>query len=373
MKSTSFKNTLCFLFLILSANNFGQQIVLSKKARASIITCDTGNQPYSLFGHTAIRISDIGNNLDIVYNYGAFDFNTSNFVVKFAKGDLQYFAVATDFPDFMYQYGSDRRTVFEQELEIPIVYKQKLFDALSSVVISDKNQYTYKFIDRNCTTMVVDILNKTLGSTVIQNKPDNYKTYRTILFPYFNNFFFEKLGTSIIFGTKVDQATNHVFLPLELRNTLQYTKFENQLLCKQSLTLLEFEKQKPNSKWNNIYSYIGLLMLIVIINSKKIDILYIIALGIVGTFFTAAGFLSLHQELANNYNVLLINPTLLILAYFILVNNRKWIVKFSDLNTLFLSIYVVVLLNKIHFWIVLPLIVTTYIILQRFNKKAKKN
>jgi hypothetical protein len=52
----------------------------------------------TLFGHTAVRI-DTEHFIDLVYNYGAFDFNTPNFVAKFIKGDLQYFAVPilTDF------------------------------------------------------------------------------------------------------------------------------------------------------------------------------------------------------------------------------------------------------------------------------------
>jgi hypothetical protein len=37
------------------------------------------------FGHTAIRISDPNQFIDLVYNYGAFDFNTPNFVMKFTK------------------------------------------------------------------------------------------------------------------------------------------------------------------------------------------------------------------------------------------------------------------------------------------------
>ena len=361
-----------FLFLIGALFSYGQQIALSKKARASVITCKTGNESYSLFGHTGIRITDIENNLDVVYNYGAFDFNTSNFVAKFAKGDLQYFAVSTAFSDFIYQYTYEQRGVFEQELVIPLVYKQKLFDNLNAVLASDKNYYTYKFIDQNCTTMVVDILNKTLGTRIITAKLDSKKTYRSILFPYFNNFFYEKLGTSIIFGTKVDEISDHIFLPLELHNILMQTKFKSQSLCKESITLLEFTKQKPKSWWNNIYSYVGFLGIILILNKKYIDLTYITILGFLGIFFIAVGFLSYHQELANNYNVLLFNPILLILAYFTLVKNKKWIINLSMFNMFLMAIYVVIMISKIHFWIVLPILVTNAIILERLQKKAKK-
>ena len=189
MKFSSLKKTFLFFFLIGTLTSFGQAIILSENARASVITCDTGNESYSLFGHTAIRITDLENNLDVVYNYGAFDFRTPNFVAKFAKGDLQYFAVANSFSDFMRQYTYEERSVFEQELIIPLAYKQKLFDNLTAVLASSESYYTYKFIDKNCTSMVVDMLNKTLGAQIIKKDFDTDKTYRSILFPYFDSFY----------------------------------------------------------------------------------------------------------------------------------------------------------------------------------------
>jgi hypothetical protein len=46
--------------------------------------------------------------------------------------------------------------------------------------------------------MVVDIINKTLDTTAIVKNTDTDITYRTILYPYFDGHFYEKLGTSII-------------------------------------------------------------------------------------------------------------------------------------------------------------------------------
>ena len=47
--------------------------------RFSLITCDAGEDIYTIWGHTAIRVVDSMNQTDIVYNYGSFDFNTPNF------------------------------------------------------------------------------------------------------------------------------------------------------------------------------------------------------------------------------------------------------------------------------------------------------
>jgi Domain of unknown function (DUF4105) len=360
------------LLLIVSMNSFGQNGILSKNARVSIITCDTGNESYSLFGHTAIRITDLENNLDVVFNYGAFDFATPNFVAKFAKGDLQYFAVANAFPDFMYQYTYEKRSVFEQELNIPLDKKQKLLDNLTTTLSSSQSYYTYKFIDKNCTSMVVDILNKTLGSNVIVKKTDTDKTYRTILYPYFDNSFYEKLGTSIIFGKKVDEFGTRIFLPLELHKSLKLIQFENHPLCKESKTVLEFKKETPNSLWDNFYTFALLLGFIVVINKKSIDLFYIVTMGLLGLFFGFMGFYSLHEELAYNYNILLFNPLLMLLLYFHYTKNKKWIINLSLVNILFLFVYLGFMLNKIHLLIVLPLVLTSMALLVKMIIRNSK-
>ncbi|WP_281336146.1 DUF4105 domain-containing protein [Flavobacterium eburneipallidum] len=366
------KKTVFFALLIISNIVFSQNLPLSEKAKVSVITCDTGNESYSLFGHTAIRITDIDNNLDVVYNYGAFDFATPNFVAKFAKGDLQYFAIAHSFQDFLNQYTFEQRTVFEQELLISRAYKQKLFDNLNAVLASEKKYYTYKFIDKNCTSMVVDILNQTLGSKIIFKKTDTDKTYRSILYPYFDNSFYEKLGTSIIFGKKVDELGTRIFLPLELHKNLATTQFGNQLLSKKSETLLEFKKETSKSWWNTIYTLIAFLAIVVILNKRSVDLFYLTLMGVFGIFFVFMGFYSFHLELEYNYNILLFNPFLLLLIYFYARQNRKWIINSGYLNVFLVLIYVVFMLNKIHLLIVLPFVLTNIILLTRIIIKNSK-
>jgi hypothetical protein len=367
------KQLFLFTLLISSINSFGQNPPLSKNAQVSIITCDTGNESYSLFGHTALRITDIDNNLDVVYNYGAFDFATPNFVAKFAKGDLQYFAIAHSFSDFIGQYTYEERSVFEQQLNIPATYKQKLFDNLNAVLASEQKYYTYKFIDKNCTSMVVDMLNKTLGSKVIFKKTDTDKTYRTILYPYFDNSFYQKLGTSIIFGCKVDTYGTRIFLPLELHKSLEQMQFQNHPLSKKSKILLDFKKETPSSSWwDNMYSFVLLLGFIVVINKKYIDVVYLSIMGLLGLFFSFMGFYSFHHELANNYNILLFSPFLLVLLYFYCTKNKKRIVNLAVLNILFLFVYIGFMLNKIHLLIVLPLILTNAVILVKMIIRNSK-
>lgn len=367
------KKTIFLLFFLSFFNAFwGQNIQLSKDATVSVITCGLGNESYSLFGHTAIRIKDEANFVDAVYNYGAFDFNTPNFVPKFAKGDLQYFAVVHPFTDFISQYTYENRSVDEQELNIPLALKQKLFENLNTSLASGDSHYTYKFIDKNCTSMAIDIINKTLGSTVITKKTDTNLSYRSILYPYFNHHFYEKLGTSIIFGSKVDQLGTKLFLPLELQKSLKLIQYKNQPLAPKNKTLLHFEESHPSSWWNNIYSYLILIALFVIWNKKSIHLAYFTLMGILGLFFLFMGFYSNHLELANNYNVLLFNPALLILVFFYSKQNKLWTYRLALFNLFSLLIYLVFLFNKAHLLIVLPLIVTSVYFLVQITLKNKK-
>jgi len=351
------------LFFYSVTHCFSQNRVLSEKVIVSVITCDTGNESYSLFGHTAIRIKDVATDFDAVYNYGAFDFTTPNFVPKFAKGDLQYFAVANTFSDFMSQYTYEKRSVFEQELNLPTFYKQKLYDNLTHALASSESYYTYKFIDKNCTSMVVEILNKTLGSNVIVKKVDTDKTYRSILYPYFDNSFYEKLGTSIIFGKKVDEQGNRIFLPLELQKSLKLISFKQHSLCRESSVLLDYKKETSHSIWDNFYTFSALLGFIIIINKKGTDLFYFSIMGFLGLFFAFIGVYSLHKELGYNYNILLFNPALLVLFYFILKKNNKWIINLSLVNLGFLLVYLILMLNKVHLLIVTPLILTSVVLL----------
>jgi hypothetical protein len=374
MQQSIIKKIILFIAIILSATtNFAQSITLSQDARVSILTCGTGNESYSLFGHTAIRIADPKNYIDVVYNYGAFDFNTPNFVLKFIKGDLQYFAVAHSFTDFMNEYNYEKRAVYEQELNINLALKQELFTNLNSSLSSGEGHYTYKFIDKNCTSMVVDIVNKTLKGNVIVKHGDTNLTYRSILYPYFDNHFYEKLGTSIIFGKKVDQQGSQIFLPFELLKSLKATKYQNNPLAKDSITLLAFNETTLFSWWNNAYSYILFLLFVVLINRKKITQVYLLLIAFVGVFFVFAGFYSDHQELAYNYNILLFNPLLLFLLLFNYRDKMKWTYNLAVINLICLVVYFALIINKAHLLIVLPLLLTNGILLARIAFQNKKS
>ncbi len=357
---------LVFVFL-LTQIGFSQLTPITTATKISLLTVGTSNEAHSLYGHTAIRINDVSTNFDYIYNYGMFDFSTKNFVLKFVKGDMKYFAAAYPYQDFEYSYRVENRSIYEQVLNLTLEEKQKLFEKLNISLSPESKFYTYKFIDRNCTTKVADVLNEVLDrKPILKENLDENKTYRDVLFPYAAHEFYQKLGINIIFGTKVDQTASKIFLPFDLYENVKKTQYHNKPLVTESKTLFKATKNDLGFSFlDSIYSLVFVLFLIVIFNSKVINIIYFSLLGLLGIFFSLVGFYSFHQEISWNYNVLLFNPFYLILVYFIIKNNPKWIMNTTIFCMSCIGIYLLYMLNKIHLLIVMPFIFANLVLLFR--------
>lgn len=356
-----------FFFILFISTSFSQNIQLSDATEISVFTCGRGEELYSTFGHTAIRIKDPSNQLDLVYNYGAFDFRVDNFYMKFLKGDLQYFMNVNSYEEFIYEYQYDKREVTEQILDFSLIQKQTLFDKLTSDYASDKKYYTYKFINRNCTTMVVEKINETIGNPLIQKTDDKTISYRTVLYPYFENYFWYKFGINIVFGAKTDAKAEKLFLPIELLNSLDKAKINDKPFVNKKIKIVNGnEIQSTFSFFNSIYLILVVLLAMILVNKNVVFKVYLFFVGLVGLFLCLVGLYSQHQEVLWNYNAILFNP-LYLLAPFL---NRKWLNRTMLTCGALLLIYIVVLITKPFIFLMLPFILTNGFIIYKLYKKS---
>lgn len=361
-----------FLFFI-SLNGqslFSQTYPLSPQSKISILTCGSGEELHSIFGHTGIRIQEPSRGIDVVYNFGMFDFSTPNFYLKFVKGDMQYYVANSSFEHFMYSYRMENRSVFEQELNLTTEQKQKLFDNLNQAVFSEGRFYTYKFIDKNCTTMVVDKINEELGKPIIKKVGNIEESYRDVLNPYLANLFYEKLGINIIFGHRTDEKAEQLFLPIELLKSLEQLEVNNKPLAGKTVTLFQQDVTLlSNSWWNTIYTFLLFLVLVVVSNRNWIYLFFLFLVGSLGIFLSLVGFYSLHREVLQNYNVLLFNPFLIGLVYCNIRKNLIWFKRIFYFVLTSFSIYLLFMLNKTHLFQMLPILLTIVIILFKLRKR----
>ena len=103
---------LCFSW-VFSQNQFPK---LSEAAEISILTFGSGKYLNDAFGHSGIRVKDSVTNLDVVFNYGVYDFDTPNFYTKFAQGRLNYKMGANYTSSLLEYYKRQNRSIEEQVL-----------------------------------------------------------------------------------------------------------------------------------------------------------------------------------------------------------------------------------------------------------------
>jgi hypothetical protein len=99
-------------------------IQLSENAEITMLTASPGDELYSVFGHSAIRVYDPENGIDAVFNYGTFDFNTPNFYLKFIRGKLLYKLSVSRMEQFVPEYYLEGRAIYEQVLNLTEDEKQ---------------------------------------------------------------------------------------------------------------------------------------------------------------------------------------------------------------------------------------------------------
>ncbi|MGV9003488.1 lipoprotein N-acyltransferase Lnb domain-containing protein [Flavobacterium sp.] len=358
------KKIFFFFAIFISYVSLSQNQQLSENTQISILTCGRGEELYSTFGHTALRIKDEAHQLDVVYNYGMFDFRTDNFYLKFVKGDLQYFMNATSFEDFILEYQMDKREVVEQTLALSIQKKQALFNSLNDNLFSTEKYYTYKFIDRNCTTKIADKLTETYNGVPFGKVDDKNITYRKLLYPYFDNYFWYKLGINIVFGLKTDSHAEKLFLPIELFNSIDKAKIDGKSIVLSENIIVVGETSTPSfSFFNSIYVIILSLILLLIINSNALFKTYLFLNGMIGLALCLIGFYSQHQEILWNYNALLFNPLFVIIPFI----GERFLKKTTLISMFLLLIYCIAILTKPHLVIMLPFIIANFYILIKLN------
>lgn len=346
-----------FLLLFWPFLLWAQLPQLSPQARASLLTCSTGDALYSAFGHTALRITDPVYGLDQVYNYGTFDFDTPNFYGKFVKGDLQYFVSQSSFNHFMGAYQYDNRAVWEQLLALEPEQVNALYQKVNNQLAGEDRYYTYKFIDDNCTTRVRDLINAVIAPDKIVKVGDIKTPYRKVINNYLDQAYWERLGINLIFGNRPDEAATEIFLPDELLDAVAVTQHKGAPLAAPRQVLLNQDISRLHRPWWNHPAWLWVLVaLLMSIPGKTVARVGLTVYGLLGLFFCCVGLYSLHREVLWNYNALLFNPFLLLW----LPLNRKDS-RMGNLISLIIPLtwffYLLFVMGKAHRFMVLPLLI----------------
>ncbi len=157
---------------------------LSHYSDISILTIGPGDNLNDAFGHSAIRVKDYVMNYDIVFDYGRYDFNTPNFYLKFAKGQLDYQLGASYFDDFFDIYLRQGRSIDSQTLDLTQEEKQHVFTYLLVNNLPENRSYRYDFFYDNCANKLPYVLEDALGDSITYFEPEKFqiKTFRDLIY-----------------------------------------------------------------------------------------------------------------------------------------------------------------------------------------------
>jgi len=305
--------------------------------RISLLTCTPGQELYSTFGHSALRVTDSSAGTDIIYNYGTFDFNDPAFYSKFVRGKLLYFVSVDKFEKFLEEYKYEQRGIIEQVLNLSCLEKEKLFGALQENAREENKYYKYDFVYDNCTTRLRDIVPKnTNGPVTIKNiLPRNGVTFRNLIHEYLDKSYqyWSKLGIDILLGSPIDKKISNseaMFLPDYLLKG-----FDNATLNKKPLVSEKTEILKPALQPNKtpllspfaVFAilFLGVAVLSFFKNTKKFfsvfDFILFFFSGVMGILILFMWFGTDHPECRNNFNLAWAFPAHFVIVFFIY---KKW-------------------------------------------------
>lgn len=204
---------------------------LGDSSFVSLLTCGPGEEFYTTWGHSAIRVCDSTLNIDLVYNYGTFDFSTKNFYLKFAQGRLDYCISRDRYSDFIGAYNYERRSVWEQHLNLTRQERNNLFILLEHNYLPENRYYKYDFFRDNCATRIRDIINGSLCHRYVFEPSDveNAVTYRDLLYAPTEKLLWWRLGVDLLLGQRCDKLCNsneYLFSPMEMMVQTDTTAFK---------------------------------------------------------------------------------------------------------------------------------------------------
>ena len=346
-------------FIVLPAKIIAQEITLSETAELSILTMGPGDDLNDSFGHSAFRVKDTTQNIDVVYNYGVYDFNTPNFYLKFAQGKLLYNLDRNNFTPFYNYYSKQNRWIKEQVLNLNPSEKQNLFNFLQNNLKPENRTYKYDFFFDNCATKIRDVMAIVLKGKISYQDgfESNSYTFRELIQKNVDWNTWGSFGMDIAIGAVVDQKATYweyQFLPEYVSKATDKAKLnrgqEDISLVKKTINLfINSPKENKSNFFTSPLFIMGLLAFIILgitykdfknkIRSRWLDISIYSITGIIGVLLLLLWFATDHSTTHNNYNLLWAFPLSLFFVLAISKKNPKpWLKRYVFFQILMLTL-----------------------------------
>ena len=296
----------------------------------SLLTCGPGNEVWSYYGHSALRIQDKMHGSDVAVNWGMFSFRQNFFILRFVFGLTDYQIGIYPMTDFLAEYAAEGRWVRQQRINLSRDEKINILHAIEENAKPENRTYRYNFFFDNCTTRARDLLVSHLHGQVSYPaaRPAGDASFRRMIHEWNAQTPWTQTGEDILLGVKADGATTKAqqqFLPDHLRSDFARATYRGKPLVRETRDVIRVQRDEatPAFSLTPMALALGLLVLSLIVwavewRKQRIfwgwDLLLMVPAGCVGLILTMMIF-SQHPCVSLNLLILIFNPLPLLMAY----------------------------------------------------------
>lgn len=319
--------------------------LMADNAKFSVLTCAPSSEAYALFGHTGLRYQNPSKGVDVVFNYGYFDFDSPNFVWRFIIGETDYMVGAVSFDTFCKDYQQRGSEVVEQVLDLTPEQERELYRMLMENCLVRNRTYRYNYFYNNCTTKIRDKV-ASVADGITLDATAKYPTFRDALNALLVNHEWYAFGINLLLGADIDSPAtveDLQFLPQNFMNDLDACYIVNADGEKRSLVTEKGVAVPVDadvaavtvSGHSNMTPFNVMLLLLVAtfivmsceVRKKKtfwgFDVLLMTLQGLGGSLLLFMALFSQHPAVDNNWLLLFLNPLALVLMPVYVYRIRK--------------------------------------------------
>lgn len=324
------------------------QFVPPRNGDVYIVTIGLGQQLYTRYGHTVLRIIDRDSGADYNFNWGIFDYRSQlAFGFVFFKGILTYRLGVSGYPRMHSHYTRrENRSMSQNKINLTEKQKAQLFELIATNLRPENITYHYQYFFDNCATIIRDYLDRVLHGNIKETYAEQMtaQTFRHYIRDNLNRPPIVVFGLDIMMNSRIDYPLSkwqEMFYPLKLQQYLSELRAVDDAGNFTDEPLLEVEevihqgKLRASSDIDSFWVFAGVALLLLLISGllyKRFDsrLLYSLLLMLWGIFATLLSIVMIvswcyseHLDLHHNANLWLFWPTDFMFCWLAVLTMRR--------------------------------------------------
>lgn len=350
------------LLILIAAISAVALPTLSEQAQISLLTYSRTNEVHAMYGHTAVRVKDPVNRMDMIFNYGMFDFSSDDFVYRFVKGETDYILGISNFQYLSIECYVRNMSVDEQVFNLTPREKQRVFDFLTSNAEPQNRTYRYNFLFDNCATRPRIVIENNVDGKVVYKDSIPTKTFRQLIHDCTVGSPWLRFGIDLVLGSPLDKKTSYLqqmFLPPYMEDAYKRAVIVDSAGVERKLVEPAIQIIPPQADTDtseNPYTSPTVVMLVVMIAVfvlsflgfrkgrfyRGIDFTLFLLYGVAGLLVFFMTFFSVHPATNPNYNLFILHPGHLLFAFLVFIPwLRSKLAYYHIANTAILALFLI--------------------------------